>query len=118
MAIYAQQYPVFQPSMRIISAITNANPATVTTTFDHQYINGTIIRLDIPAGYGMLEANQLFGHIAVTGSTTFTIAIDTTQFSAFVVPVSYPYNEQQAQCVPIGEINETLRAAVENTLPY
>ena len=45
MAIQAYPFPVFQPAMRVISSITNGFPAVVTTTFDHQYISGTVMRL-------------------------------------------------------------------------
>ena len=115
MATQALQFPTYQPSMRIISAITNANPTQVTTTFAHQYITGTIVRLDIPIGYGMQQANQLTGEITVTGTTTFLININTTYFDAFVVPA---LQIQFAQVVPIAEDSAILTAAVQNVLPY
>ncbi len=118
MAILAFQFPVFQPAMRIISAVTNGFPASVTTTFAHSYLTGLIVRLDIPPGYGMTEANQLFGAIKVTSTTTFLIPIDTTYFSPFLAPSSFPFNTQYAQAVPFGEVNEILTQAVMNVLPY
>lgn len=118
MAILAYQYPVFKPSMRIISSITNANPAVVTTTFNHGYINGIVLRLVVPLGYGMVQANQLSGTITVTGATTFTIDIDTSLFSPFVTPATAPDNLQSSQAVPFGEDNSILLAAVQNVLPY
>lgn len=116
MAIFANSNPIFQPAMRIIDSITNSFPAVVTTTFDHQYITGTIVRLDIPLGFGMHQANQQTGPIEVTGSTTFTIAIDTTFYDPFSAPATWPLEAQQAQVVPIGEVNETLKAATVNVL--
>lgn len=118
MAILAQQYPIYQPSMRIISSITNDNPALVTTTFKHQYITGLIVRLVVPLGFGMVQANSLYAPIIVTGDTTFTIAIDTTYFDLFLTPMDYPFDYQSAQCVPIGEDNAMLTGAVRNVLPY
>lgn len=118
MAILAIQNPIYKPAMRIIANITNAKPATVTTTFNHNYLTGTILRLVIPAGYGMVQANQLYSDITVTGDTTFTIAIDTTYFSPFTTPGSAPDNEQYPQTVPIGEVNSTLLASTKNVLPY
>lgn len=118
MATLAYQFPVYQPAMRIISSITNAFPAAVTTTFNHQYNTGLIVRLDIPTGYGMLQANQLIGTIVVTGLTTFDISIDTTNFGVFTTPASYPANAQYAQVVPIGEQNIYLEYATVNVLPY
>src|SRR5581483_2171142 len=114
-AIYAIQKPTYQPAMRIITAITNANPAVVTTSFAHNYVSLTIVRLDIPRGFGMQQANQLTGTIIVLSPTTFSISIDSTQFDAFAVPGGA---NQQAQVVPIGEDNSILTAATVNVLPY
>jgi len=118
MSILAQTFPVYQPAMRIISSITNASQAVVTTTFAHQYLTGTICRLHIPDGYGMQQANTLYAPITVTGTTTFTIAIDTTQFQAYATPSQWPETAQYAVVVPIGELSNQLTGAVQNALPY
>jgi hypothetical protein len=118
MSYQAQKFPVYQPAMRIISNITNANPAVVTTTFAHQYLTGTIVRLNFPPGYGMEQANQLTGEIVVTSPTTFSINIDTTTFDPFMTPATFPDNTQYPQVVPIGENGLTLKAATVNSLPY
>lgn len=80
--------PTFQRAMRVISSITNANPAVVTTTTDHQYLTGMVIRLNIPKGFGMQQANQLYGTITVTGDTSFSIDIDTTNMDRFLSLIS------------------------------
>ena len=118
MAVLATQYPVYQPAMRIVSNITNASRAIVTTTFAHQYLTGTICRLHIPTGYGMLQANTLYGPITVTGTTTFTIDIDTTFFDPYITHSDWPYTAQYPTVVPIGELNSQLTASVRNVLPY
>lgn len=118
MAYQAIEFPTFQPSMRVIVAITNAFPASVTTSFPHQYLDGTIVRLYIPKAYGMQQANGLQGTIIITGNTTFNIDIDTTSFDVFAVPSTPPPLKQFAQVVPIAEVTETLLAAVQNVLPY
>lgn len=118
MSIQAQQYPVFQPAMRIITDITNANPASVTTSFPHQYKTGMIVRIILPLGYGMEEINQKFSDITVTGSTTFNINIDTTFFRVFTIPSTAPENLQYAQAIPTGEVNFTVYLATKNVLPY
>lgn len=116
---YANPFPVFQPAMRLIAAITNANPAIVTTTFAHNYITGTIVRLDLPPAVGMQQANQFNGPIVVTGTTTFAIALDSTNFTPFAIPVDpLPQINTCAQVVPIGEVSSTLAAATVNVLPY
>jgi len=115
MAILAFTKPVFQPAMRIISAITQANPAQVTTTFNHLYVTGTIVRLDIPPLWGMEQLDGLTGEIVVTAPTTFLININTLSFDPFITPA---VPEQYPQVVPIGENALQLNAAVQNVLPY
>ena len=116
---FAVQNPTFQPAMRLIAAITQADSCVVTTTFDHQYRDETIIRLDIPEACGMQQANQFFGPITVLSATTFSLPLDTTRFTPFVIPtLTNNHINICALSVPIGESNETLRAAVQNVLPY
>lgn len=80
--------PIFQRAMRVISSITNAYPAVVSTTTDHQYKTGMVIRLNIPNGFGMQQANQKYAAITVTGDTTFSIDIDTTNMDKFLSLIS------------------------------
>lgn len=115
---YANPNPIFQPAMRIISAITNDFPAEVTTTFAHNYLTGEKVRLVIPPADGMIQADQKVGTITVTGDTTFLIDIDTTYFDIFSIPIDpLPQVNTCAMVVPIGEVNEMLRAATKNVLP-
>jgi len=112
---YAVMNPVFQPAMRIITAITKAYPAAVTTSFAHNYLTGLIVRLYVPAGYGMLQANFLFGAITVNGPTTFTIDIDTRTFDTYTTPIGSPwYLSKYASVVPVGEINSSVYQATHN----
>ena len=115
---FAYRFPIFQPAMRVISAISNSFPAIITTVFNHQYVSGLIVRIDIPPGLGMQQINQQFGPITVTSDTTFTIPIDTTSYDSFILPVNFPPPYQDAQCVPIGEISSIIYAATQNVLPY
>ena len=88
---YSFKNPVYKPAMRVIAGITNAQVATVTTTVNHGYIIGTIVRLDIASTGGMLQANQQVGTIlTVPTPTTFTININTTYYDVFTVPSGFP----------------------------
>lgn len=116
MAIFALANPTYQPAMRIISAITKSKTAVITTTFDHDYVTGTIVRLFIPDGFGMTQADKREGVITVTGPTTFSIDIDTTRFDTFAMPALFPDSFQRAHVVPIGERTNTLAAATMNVL--
>ena len=116
---YADPNPIFQPAMRLIAAITNANPALVTTTFANQYKTGLICRLDLPLAVGMQQANGLKGVITVVDVTSFYIDIDTTYFDPFVMPAAPPpLVNTCAQVVPVGEVNEQLTQATRNVLPF
>jgi hypothetical protein len=115
---YANPNPIYQPAMRIIAAITNSYPAVVTTTFAHQYVTGTVVRLMIMPGVGMQQANKLQGPIVVTGSTTFTMDIDTTYFDPFVIPDPAPATYTCSQVIAIAEVPEILSAATQNVLPF
>lgn len=113
------QEPVYKPAVRTITAITKSPRALVTTSFDHGYISGTIVRIIVPNNFGMTQINNLSGTIQVTSPTQFEIDIDTQLFDDFVVPSYNPgHNGTSAQSVPIGEVNEMLRAALKNVLPY
>lgn len=119
MAILAQEHPTFQSAMRIIASITKSNPAIVTTTFAHNYLTGEILRLNIPLGFGMQQADQLTGAITVTSPTTFTIDIDTTHFDPYVIPAPNPgHFYTPGQVTPVAEVNSLLRAATQNVLPF
>jgi len=114
---YSNESPTFQPSMRLIAAITQDYPATVTTTFDHDYITGQIVRLLIPKTEGMQQGNKLKGEITVTGTDTFTINIDTRKFDAFAIPgVPGAHDNTCAQVLPVGEANDVLSSAIRNVL--
>lgn len=118
MAILAQTNPIFQPAMRVIESVTNAYPALITTTFSHQYATGMVVRLNIPPGFGMQEANQLYSEIIVTGDTTFTMNIDTSDMDPYVNSSKFPFSYQSGQVTSIAENNRTILNAVRNTLPH
>lgn len=122
---YAQQFPVFQRAMRNVLSITQDENAVITTTLDgvnpggHQYSTGLIVRLYVPDGFGMVQANQLYAPIVVINDTQFMMPIDTTNFDPFVVPNYQPGAfGTPAQVVPIGEVNDILTEATQNVLPY
>lgn len=125
-SVGAQTTPEFQPAMRQVTAITQANPVSVTTSFAHNYFTGDIVRIIIPtdirinAGvvtirdFGMPEINQKYAPIVVTSPTTFTMPIDSTNFQALTIQAG---SLQAPQCVNIGEVNENIWGAEYNTLP-
>ena len=115
--IPAYEHPQFQPAMRIITAITNGFPCIVTTSFAHNYLSGLLVRLDIPKEYGMEQANQLFGPITYIDAVTFSLPIDTTFFTPFVVPLPAVLSTL-AQAVPMAEVASQLYQAQRDVAPY
>ena len=110
--------------MRVITAITNADPVQITTQYPHLYSNGLIVRIIVPEDDGMSQINQLTGVVTVTGDSTFTLPINTLEFDAFVIPedpddpgTPPPQAQICAFVVPIGEQNDLLSLATRNVLP-
>lgn len=116
---YAYPNPIFQPAMRVITGITNANPVSITTSFAHQYQTGLIVRINMPPDWGMNMLNQAYAPITVTSPTTFTMPIDTTTFAPFLTPPLNPgHNWTAPQCVPIGSVSSDIYLATQNVLPF
>lgn len=117
--------PIFQPAMRVIAEITpNTYSPTVatlvTTTVNHLYQVGIMVRFDIPPLFGMQQLNQQVGTVlTIPSPTTFTIDLPTAAFDPFVIPSTFPPPYQDAQVVPIGTENtNAVNNAVKNVLPF
>ena len=115
---YAESSPTYEPAMRLVTSITNAEQATVTTSFDHDYLAGLIVRFVVPDAYGMKQLSTMTGQILTVPTTDpFTIDIDTIAFDTFInVGVPTWYLNKTAQVVPVGEINSSLAQATRNVL--
>jgi hypothetical protein len=83
----------FVPTRYLVSSITQASPAVVTTSTPNIYTTGQVIRFNIPPAYGMQELNNKLAIITVINNTTFSLqqsqvppAVDlnSTNFQAFV----------------------------------
>ena len=126
MAVLAQTSPTYQPAMRIIQSITQANPAVITTTFDHNYQDGDIVRIDIARGGGMQQIDKQKGVVTVLSPTSFSVPIDSRTFDAFVFPSDVLQDPPlmasgrkfftPSQVVPVGTINSALDLATQNVL--
>lgn len=104
--------PTWKPIEKAITSITNANPGVVTTTSNHNYTTGLIVRFFFAENFGM---SQLIGNIytiTVLSPTTFSINANTTTFDPFVIPNTL----QTPQVIPVGEVASTLQNREQNTL--
>lgn len=97
--------PIFYPRRRFISAISQAAQAVVKMTVTHGYQLGQMVRMVVPAAYGMVEMNGLQGTIVAlsTANNTITLDIDSTGFTAFAFPLTAAVPFTAAEVVPLGE---------------
>lgn len=99
---------MFTPSRLQISNITQANPAVVTTSTDHNLTTGQVVRMHVPQNYGMVQLNQQALSITVLSNTTFSLQysqippqrnVDSSSFTAFTTPSNPKFT---AEVLPIG----------------
>jgi hypothetical protein len=111
---YANPDPRYQPAMRIITDITRGPTTTITTSPDHDYVTGLIVRLYVPRNYGMIQINNFVGIITVLSSDSFSMVLDTTTYDSFLAPASPPYYRETALVVPVGNVDDVYNVAVRN----
>lgn len=100
----------FVPNRQTVSAITNADPAVVTTTEDHGYDSGLIVRFYFPLNVGMNILNGQQFEITVLSTTTFSIPVNSTKFDSFN-PIG---TKQTAQVIPIGNLSKYILEPTDN----
>lgn len=98
----------FTPTRLAISNITQALPAVVTTSTDHNLTTGQIVRVKVPDNYGMVQLNNLLASITILSSTTFSlqysqlppqINVNSTTYTAFTTPAKPGFT---AEILPVG----------------
>ena len=95
------------PSSLEVTAITNAANAVITVVVNpvnesKTYIEGQLIKLNIPYGYGMQQANGMTAQIVSVSGLTITVDIDSRLFDPFSVPAS---GQKPASISPMGSRN-------------
>lgn len=108
--------PIWYPRTRTIANITLAAAAVVTVTVPHGYSVGMEIFFNIPSPCAMVEMNGLTGTITAVTSLTFTVDIDSTNFTTFAWPKDVVYPTNFAQSIPAGENTANAIAANGNIL--
>ena len=110
----------YNPSKYLITGITGANPAVITTSVAHDYEVGDRIRVYCPAAFGMVEIDGLEANITAVTASTITTDINSAAFTAFAFPTSAvaAAGVSQPHIVPIGETATKLTSAMDNTAQY
>lgn len=102
----------FTPKRRLISAVTLAEKAVVTTDEDHGYSTDDVVLIFVPPEYGMdIPFKQT--KIRVTSSTQFETEINTSGQSPFVSP-TFPPGFTPAQVIPQGTVSTSVSGATNN----
>ena len=97
--------PDFEPEMKIVTNVTTAQNAVVTTLTPHGYTNNQTICLIVPNIYEMhIDYREI--KITITGLNTFITNMDTSQMDPFVTPVST--NITPAHCCPVTQVEDNV----------
>lgn len=100
---------MMQPAFNYVTKITQASQAVVTTSIAHKYVEDELIFFSVPSSYGMSEIDGMEGKIVSTTDHTFTVDIDSSDFSAFSFPADgdVPSARQFATVAKAGSRNQS-----------
>ena len=117
---------MFNPERLVISNITQANPAVVTTSTNHNLTTGQAVRVNVPISYGMFQLSRSVYQITVLSANTFSLQysqvppamnVNSTTYPAFTIP-STP-QRFTAEILPVGSgptpSNKTIAQIINGT---
>jgi len=93
----------YEPSQFFISTVSLGQVTTVTTTVNHNYFVGQLVRLLIPPQFGCVQLNQQTGYVlSIPAANQVTVTINSSQnVDAFKTSTA----ATQPQIVAVGDIN-------------
>lgn len=98
----------YNPNRFEISAITNGDTTIVTTTANHNYVIGQLVRLIIPESFRTYQLNEKEGYVLdIPASNQIELNINSSGFNTFVLSSA----TTRPQTLPVGNIN----SGVQNT---
>ena len=92
----------FTPVRRMITNVTRALRALVTTSEDHGYDSNQVVRIVVPNSFGM-DISYVQTLIRVLSPTEFLTDINTISQLPFLTP-TFPPGFTTAQVVPISQL--------------
>lgn len=111
---------LFYPRRRVVTNVTQAANAQVSTSLEHSLTVGQQVRFAIPNVSGMvqLNASQLNNFLSATvlsvvDAYNFTINVDTTGFAPFTYPTAAQQPSDFPEVIPFGE-NTAVGLSVNN----
>lgn len=106
----------FAPKTQVITNITAASPAVITTANNHGYAAGEKYRLRVSSDWGMVEANDVEFTVVSVTANTITTDLNSSAFTSFSYPTSAAAaaGVTPAQVVPIGDEATVLSGATNN----
>jgi hypothetical protein len=94
----------YQPSRFEIANIVTGSQTTITTSEDHNYVLGQLIRVLIPIAYGSTQISGKTGYVtSIPATDEVVVSINSQGCAPFVVSPSYAPNP--AQIIAIGDAN-------------
>lgn len=90
---------LYRPLRMVVTNVTNAAQAIVTTQINHQYSIGDQLRLLVPLSYGM-TIDKTIQIIAIPSANTLQCNLNTIGADPFAIPVPL---RNPAQLIPINQ---------------
>lgn len=105
--------PYFYPSLATVVAISAANPAVVTTSVNTGLTVGQVVRIRVPAIFGMTQMNNVTGIISAVSGNQITLGgttgpfslnngVNASAFTAFAWPAATAVPFNYATMTPVG----------------
>lgn len=100
-----------EPRFLYVTKISQATQAVVTVSEAHNYVVGQAVEFTIPGSFGMVQLNNFYQQgskppiITAVTTYTFTINVNTTNYTAFAFPTSAssPTSQLFATVAPAGQ---------------
>lgn len=107
----------FQPSVFAISAISQGQTTTVTTSSDNNYVVGQLVRFTMPAAFGIRQINEQLAYVVqINSSIQFVVDLDSSQFDPFIP--SPTYYTTLPQVMAVGDINSGVISQNGRVVPF
>jgi hypothetical protein len=93
----------YQPSRFVISNVTLGTTTIVTTTVNHNYVVGQLVRLLIPPQYGCFQLNEKTGYvIRIPAANQVEVIIDSSTNVNSYIAATAP---NSPEIIAVGDIN-------------